>query len=72
MIEYREDYAIQSLMPEFGGWVHIDCVKDFFFPSHFRTLKEAQKVISRIETYHPTGREYRIVTRKVTEWEVVA
>ena len=71
-MEYRDDYAIESLMPELGGWVHIDGVKDFFFPGHFRTLEEAQKVIERIETHHPTGREYRIVTRKVTEWEVVA
>lgn len=72
----KREYAIQVEAPEFpllcGGWMTISGVYDFWFP-HFSTEEKAREALKRIETeYAPrTGKKYRIISREVTEWEVV-
>ena len=73
----KREYAIQVEAPEFpvlcaDGWMTISGVYDFYFP-YLSTEEKARETLRRVETeYAPkTGKKYRIISREVTEWEVV-
>lgn len=69
------EYQIQVKNPDWdisGGWWNLSGVCGFMFHTMF-SEEEARETLKRIETeFAPkTGKQYRIVKRQVTEWEVL-
>ncbi len=72
---FDTEYEIQVQWNEYpynGRWVNLSGVCDFRFGTMFDE-EEARQTLKRLnEEYAPrTGNVYRLVMRKVTEWEVV-
>lgn len=72
---FDTEYQIQAQWndPPFNGqWINLSGVYDFMFGTMFDEEKARQTLKRVNEEYAPrSGNKYRLVMRKVTEWEVI-
>ena len=73
MINQKTEYRIQGrgFIPGIKDWLEMDRAAGIEIP-WITSKEEALNLLGKIRAKGTDGVEYRVVTREVTEWEVIA